>query len=562
MSGSEPRRVIARLALLLLPVLACGVESEPGSTLSSGGRSANPASAWTEPIEPATPATLAAHVEARARALAGHSYAASGAALPEALTELDYEEYRSIRFRAEAALWRGETPFEVQLMHPGFLFDEPVRIHLVEHEAVTTLPFDATRFEYDGPAAHLAGTLPSEIGHGGFRIHHPQNDPDVKDEVAVFQGASYFRLLGPGQVHGLSSRGLAIDIGGEEEFPDFREFWLVRPEPGEEAMVFHALLDGPSVTGAYRFELAPGPETVLRVDARLFARRDVKRLGVAPLSSMFLYGPNDASSYDDFRPEVHDSDGLLMLTRAGEWIWRPLSHRPIPIVTALIDTDPRGFGLVQRARDFDRYLDVETHYHMRPSEWARLGEGDWGRGGVQLLEAPTVSEFQDNIAVSWVPDAPFSAGEERRYRYELVVFDERLAAQTLAQVERTGIGWDALPGQAAPPPRTRRRFIVDFSDADVDHATAADATTDDAGAGDTGAGDADAGNDPEAIIETSAGRISDLRTMRLPSEPGWRVSFRLEPDGDRPADMRLYLTRAGERLSETWSYVWYPERVR
>jgi periplasmic glucans biosynthesis protein len=535
MSGSEPRRLIARLALLLVPVLACGVESEPGSTLSSGDRSANPAAVWTEPLEHATPAALAAHVESRARALAAQAYAPPPTTLPEALSGLDYEEYRSIRFRPEAALWGEDTPFEVQLMHPGFLFDEPVRIHLVEHGAVTPLPFRADLFRYDGPAAHLAGTLPPEIGHSGFRIHYPLNDPDVKDEVAVFQGASYFRLLGPGQVHGLSSRGLAIDIGGEEEFPDFREFWLVRPEAGQETMVFHALLDGPSVTGAYRFELVPGPQTVLRVDARLFARRDVRRLGVAPLSSMFLYGRNDASAYDDFRPEVHDSDGLLMLTRAGEWIWRPLSNRPIPIVTALIDTDPQGFGLVQRARDFDRYLDVETRYHMRPSEWVSLGEGDWGRGGVQLLEAPTVSEFQDNIAVSWVPDAPFSAGDERRYRYDLVTFGERLDAQTLAQVERTAIGWDALPGQASPPPRSQRRFIVDFSDV---------------------------GAEPEAIIETSAGRISDLRTMRLPSEPGWRVSFRLEPDGDRPADMRLYLTAAGERLSETWSYVWYPDHAR
>jgi glucans biosynthesis protein len=542
MSGSVPRRLIARLALLLLPVLACGVESEPGSTLSSGGRSANPANAWAEPIEHATPAALAAHVESRARALAAHEYTAPPAALPAVLTELDYEAYRSIRFRPEAAPWGGETPFEVQLLHPGYLFDEPVRIHLVEHEVVTTLPFRAELFEYDGSAAHLAGTLPPEIGHSGFRIHYPLNDPASKDEVAVFQGASYFRLLGPGHVHGLSSRGLAVDIGGEEEFPVFREFWLVRPEPGDETMVFHALLDGPSVTGAYRFELVLGAETLLRVDAHLFARRDVSRLGVAPLSSMFLYGRNRTSSYDDFRPEVHDSDGLLMWTRAGEWIWRPLSNRPVPIVTALIDTDPRGFGLAQRARDFDRYLDVETRYHMRPSEWVRLGEGDWGRGGVQLLEAPTVSEFQDNIAVSWVPDAPFTAGEERRYSYDLVMFDERLEVQTLAQVARTGIGWDALPGQASPPPRSQRRFIVDFSDATV--------------------GEAPSGDDPEAILETSTGRISDLRTMRLPEESGWRVSFRLEPDGDRPADMRLYLTRAGEPLSETWSYVWYPDQAR
>jgi glucans biosynthesis protein len=541
MSGLEPRRLIVPLVLLLLSFAGCGAEPEQGSTLPRSGRSAKPAAAATDLVEPASPAALTAYVESRARASALLEYSAPETTLPAGLQDLDYEAYRSIRFRPEAALWRGSTPFEVQLMHSGFLFEEPVRIHLVEGGEVRALPFDPGLFDYDEPATHLRNELSSDVGYSGFRIHYPLNDPDIQDEVAVFQGASYFRLLGPGHVYGLSSRGLAIDIGGEEEFPDFREFWLVRPEPGDATIHFHALLDSPSVTGAYRFELAPGSPTVLRVDAQLFARRAVARLGVAPLSSMYLYGPSRPANFDDFRPEVHDSDGLLMLTRLGEWIWRPLSNRRSPVVTSLLDVEPQGFGLVQRARDFDRYLDAEAQYHRRPSEWVRTLEGDWGAGSVQLFEMPTDSEFRDNVAASWVPDAPLSAGDERLFSYELLMFGERLAAQTLAQVDRTGVGWDALPGQASPPPRSQRRFIVDFRGGVLD--------------------DVPVGAPVEANIETSAGRISDLRTIRLPDGHGWRVSFRLEPDGDRPADMRLYLARSDERLSETWSYVWFPSEV-
>ena len=543
MSGSELRRLIAPLALLLLPALGCGA-SEQASTLLSDGQEANPAAQVDLALGSVTPAALAAHVESKARALARRDYVPPSTSLPAGLAHLDYRQYQSIRFRPQAALWRGETPFEIQLLHQGSLFRESVRIHVLDDERVVEMRFDADLFDYEDPAADVSEEEGADLGYSGFRIHYPLNDPGMADEVAVFQGASYFRLLGRGQVHGLSSRGLAIGMGepGGEEFPDFTEFWLVRPEPGETALVVHALLDSPSVTGAYRFELEPGTRTELRVDARLFARRDVVKLGVAPLSTMFLYGPNRAGDYDDFRPEVHDSDGLMMLTRVGEWIWRPLANRRHVRVTALEDRDPQGFGLAQRERDFDHYLDLETLYHRRPSEWVLIEDGDWGAGVVELLEAPTNSEFSDNVATAWVPEAPFSAGDERRYRYRLITFDERLDQQTLAQVVRTGIGWDALPGEASPPPRSQRRFVVDFAHGTLD---AVDPDT-----------------EVETLIDTTSGEISDLRVTRLPSGLGWRVSFRLAPDGTSPADMRLHLELDGTRLSETWSYVWYPDGLR
>ena len=491
-----------------------------------------------------TPATLFDHVTERARSLARNAYWAQDAALPTAVESMDYEQYRSIRFRPEAAVWHDETPFEVQLFHPGSLYRETVRIHLVHDQKIAALRFDKSRFSYDGAAASVADAVGPELGYAGFRIHYPLNSTAIKDEVVVFLGTSYFRLLGRGHVYGLSSRGLAVDIAVEsgEEFPSFREFWLVRPAPDATKVTLYALLDSPSVTGAYHFDLEPGATTTLEVDARLFARRDIAKLGVAPLSTMFLYGPNRTPAFDDFRPQVHDSDGLLMHTGAGEWIWRPLSNGPGLQVTSLRDVNPRGFGLVQRDRDFASYLDLEANYHRRPSEWVALGEGDWGSGGVELLVIPTNSEFNDNIAAYWVPDRPFMAGEERRYQYRLMTFDGRFEAQTLGQVERARIGWDALPGQSDPPPSSQRRFIVDFAGGEMTSLE---------------------GTEPvEARLEASAGQTSDLVVQPLPDGQGWRVAFRLAPAGNQPADMRLYLMLDGRPLTETWSYVWYPDRVQ
>ena len=540
------------MSLSLVLAAACNPALEQNTTVSQSDRDTNPgptedpfaSESSSSLLAPLTPATLFEHVTERARSLAEIPYVPPEAVLPAALARMDYEQYRSIRFRPEAALWHNETPFEVQLFHPGSLYREPVRIHLVHEQQIAALSFDKNRFRYDGRAASIADIVGPELAYAGFRIHYPLNSTAIKDEVVAFLGASYFRLLGQGHVYGLSSRGLAVDVALEsgEEFPSFREFWLVRPGPEATTLTFYALLDSPSVTGAYRFDLEPGAPTTLEVDARLFARHDVAKLGVAPLSSMFLYGPDRTPPFDDFRPQVHDSDGLLMHTAAGEWIWRPLGNGPGLQVTSLRDDTPKGFGLVQRDRDFDNYLDLETSYHRRPSEWVTLGEGDWGSGGVELLTIPTDSEFNDNIAAYWVPDQPFMAGDERRYRYRLMTFDSRLEAQRLAAVERTRIGRDALPGQSASSPPSQRRIIVDFSGGDLSSFENTQPV--------------------EAQLETSAGQTSDLRVQPLPDGRGWRAAFRLAPEGNRPADMRLYLTLDGRSLTETWSYVWYPDRVQ
>jgi glucans biosynthesis protein len=548
-----------RCALASVIVLTGGCERDPGaeSTLPPTGRGANPeavvaAPDQPEPVSPAeevvedapTPAGLQAFVERRARALARAPYRPRPTSLPGGLDELDYDSHRAIRFRPDAALWSSEGRFQVQLFHPGSLFTKPVRLHVVD-DSVRALPFDPDLFRYEGPAAGVrerVAPVADRLGYAGFRVHFPLNDADRMDEVAVFQGASYFRLVGPGQVYGLSGRGLAIDVASDrpEEFPDFTEFWLVRPAPDADTLIVHALLESPSVTGAYRFALVPGDRTELVVDARLFARTDVVKLGVAPLSSMFLYDANLAGAFDDFRPEVHDSDGLLMHTRSEEWIWRPLGNRRGLRVTSLRDVDPLGFGLAQRARDFDAYLDLEARYHLRPSAWVRVDSADrWGPGGVELLEIPTETEFNDNIAAYWVPDGPFLAGDARRYRYKVSTFEARLPQQTLGQVVRTRVGSTSLPGAPAEDATHSRRFVIDFGGGPLE------------GLGpDT---------DVEVIAETLAGSIDEVRAEPLPDGAGWRASFRVRAGGDRPPDMRVYLASGGRPLTETWSYAWYPE---
>tara|TARA_B100000401_G_scaffold362713_1_gene260501 strand:- start:199 stop:1539 length:1341 start_codon:yes stop_codon:yes gene_type:complete len=441
-------------------------------------------------------------------------------------------------------------PFEVQLFHPGGGNNDPVQIHLVEDGRASTIAFDPTLFEYGDELRGLDLSVASQAGYAGLKILYPLNDVGHLDEVVSFLGASYFRLLGPGQVYGISSRGIAVDVASPsgEEFPDFVEFWVVRPGDQSKSLILLGLLDGPSITGAFHFQLTPGSEltpTVLDVEARLFARTDVGKLGVAPLTSMYLHGTFDRGGDEDFRPRVHDSEGVLMHTGRGEWIWRPLTNGDGIRLTSLRDMSPMGFGLVQRDRSFENYMDLEAEYHRRPSKWVQVA-GDWGSGGLELLEIPTDSEFNDNVVASWVPDELFGAGESRTYRYRLITFDERLdseilspedVAQSLAQVTRTRIGWNALPGQFNPPPRTHRRVVVDFNGGPLQFLP------------------------PDAIVsaeaQVSSGEISNLSVQILP-DGGRRATFTLVAEEDRGADMRVYLHLENQAVSETWSYLWEP----
>src|SRR5205085_6387853 len=152
----------------------------------------------------------------------------------------------------------------------------------------------------------------------------------------------------------------------------------------------YALLESQRATGAYRFDIVPGAETVVRVQARLYLRAaatQVATLGIAPLTSMFFSGENQPRR-GDFRPEVHDSDGLQVATGDGEWLWRPLQNPARMTVTSFAVRELRGFGLMQRDRTFSSYEDTEARYERRPSAWVRP-LSDWGPGRVELVQLPT-----------------------------------------------------------------------------------------------------------------------------------------------------------------------------
>lgn len=499
---------------------------------------------WSQSSDPVTPAKEVTHFDQiidQARELAGQNYQKVEVNIPTQLKDMDYSQYRSIRYRPDAAIWHGDSRFEMQLFHLGFLYREPVSMELIENDQKQHLSFKPKLFSYDGPAAPLAQVATDDIGYAGFRVHYPLNNKDYKDEVLVFQGASYFRMVGPGQLYGLSARGLAIDTAESsgEEFPIFRKFWLVKPEPMQNNLVIYALLDSPSVTGAYRFELRPGSPTKIQVKSRIFARLNVKKMGVSPLTSMFHHGENHTRFVDDFRPEVHDSDGLMMETSSGERIWRPLSNPTSLNVTSLQDAQPKGFGLMQRDRNFEHYLDAEAYYGKRPSFWV-TPTNDWGAGRVELVEIPTDSETNDNIVAYWVPAKPIKKGDALAFDYTLTSVNH-ISTEPFAKVQRTRIGWGALPGEKNPPPRSTRQFAIDFAGENLSQLSAQQTI--------------------EAHLQVSSGKYSDLTVFKLPDNH-WRAAFKITPEGNKPVDMRLSLQLNNQTLSEVWSYVWHPNNIQ
>jgi periplasmic glucans biosynthesis protein len=473
----------------------------------------------------------------RAQQLASEPYQAPEETLPEPLRHLNYDTYRQIRFDPEHAYWKDDSPFSLQLFHSGFLFQTPIALNVIEDDKSTPLPFSAENYSYDGNAEKLKEQDLTGSGHAGFRLHYPLNSDEYADEFAVFLGASYFRIVGRDQAYGLSTRGLAIDTASPEgeEFPAFREFWMYEPDADAEQIELLALMDSPSVSGAYRFIIQPGDNTEVEVEAELFAREDIAKLGVAPLTSMFTYGEASRERPDDFRPQVHDSDGLLMHTGSGEWIWRPLSNPEHLRTSTFADNNPHGFGLMQRERDFNRYLDTEAQYHRRPSQWVAPLD-DWGPGRVELIEIPTPDETHDNIVAYWVADDTLNAGESRRLHYLTHTLNAQPEGHHLGRVIRTRHGKAGVPGQADSSTPGERQFIVDFQGGALE--------------------DIAADQPVELDISTQQGEILLPQVTALPNQ-GWRASFRL-PDSQQPSDVRLRLTLNDEPVSETWNYVWYP----
>ncbi|MFL1388566.1 glucan biosynthesis protein G [Pseudomonas tritici] len=358
-------------------------------------------------------------VSAKAKELAGQKYEAPRSNLPNEFREMKFADYQKIRFRNEKAEWADQnTPFKLSFYHQGMHFDTPVKINEVTADSVQEIKYDPTRFDFGDVKFDPKAT--EQLGYAGFRVLFPINKADKQDEIMTMLGASYFRVVGKGQAYGLSARGMAIDtaLPSGEEFPRFTEFWIERPKPGEKQLVIFALLDSPRATGAYRLILRPGTDTIVDVKSQMFLRDKVSKLGVAPLTSMYLFGANQPSKVLNYRRELHDSSGLSIHAGNGEWIWRPLNNPKHLSVSNFTVENPRGFGLLQRGRDFSHYEDLDDNYDKRPSAWIEP-EGDWGKGTVNLVEIPTADETNDNIVAFWSPAELPEVGKPLDVSYRL-----------------------------------------------------------------------------------------------------------------------------------------------
>ncbi|HEX5048771.1 MAG TPA: glucan biosynthesis protein [Gammaproteobacteria bacterium] len=439
------------------------------------------------------------------------------------LEKLSYDQYRSIRFQKGAAIWAHEDrTFTIELFHPGFIYATPVNVNLVTGGTARRVLFTNQIFDYGPDVPTLQSS--EDMAYSGFRVRANINTPDYMDEFLVFQGASYFRAVARAQQYGQSARGLAIRTATPEgeEFPVFTDFWVERPAVGAKKVVIHALLQSPSVVGAYTFTATPGDETVMDVDATLFARKEVKSFGIGPLTSMFLFDESSPARFDDYRRAVHDSDGLQILNSNGERVWRQLANPKLLQTSYFGDQNPpRGFGLLQRKRRFDDYEDFEARYELRPSLWVEP-RGDWGPGLVELIEIPTDREIHDNIIAFWQPATPLMPGSAANFSYRLRWTAEPLD-DSVARVVAT------RTGKASGEQRT---FVIDFQ-----HVTPIP-------------------DDLEIHLTSSTGRVLEPRSEKVTPEDVYRVSFELDPERADLSELRLVLMSKGKPWSETWLYRW------
>ncbi|WP_170870433.1 glucan biosynthesis protein G [Pantoea sp. 1.19] len=478
-------------------------------------------------------------VAKQAKEMAGKSFDAPKSNLPSQFREMKFADYQQIQFNHDKAYWgKLRTPFKLEFYHQGMYFDTPVKLNEVTATSVREIKYNPDYFTF-GNVKHDADTV-KNLGFAGFKVLYPINHNDKSDEIASWLGASYFRVIGAGQVYGLSARGLAIDtaLPSGEEFPRFKEYWIERPKPRDKHLVIYALLDSPRATGAYRFVLWPGKESKVDVQAKVYLRDKVGKLGVAPLTSMFLFGSHQPSTVTNFRPALHDSNGLSIHAGNGEWIWRPLNNPRHLAVSTFTVEDPQGFGLLQRGREFSHYQDLDDRYDLRPSGWVEP-VGKWGKGHVELVEIPTGDETNDNIVAFWSPDTPPEPGKEMDINYRLYFTrnEDKMHSPDTAWVKQTlrSTG-DVKQANLVRQPDGSIAFIIDYVGDEMSKLPEDTPLTPQVSVGDNG-----------ELVESSV--------RYNPVTKGWRLVLRVRvKEAKQPLEMRAALANGDKTLTETWSY--------
>lgn len=463
-------------------------------------------------------------LESRAKELSEKAFVENVIPEDNPLSQLTYDDYRKIQFQRAATIWSKEDrQFRLSPLHPGFLFKTPVKLNLVVGGVSRRILYTTKIFNYDDEQAEVKETDAS--GYSGFRLTTPINKEDKWDEFLVFQGGTYFRALGQDNWYGLSSRGLAVNTAkpSGEEFPMFTEFWIERPKPEATSIVVHALMESRSLTGAFTFIATPGKDTVINVKSTLYPRKDIASFGIAPLTSMFLFNPMNNNQFDDSRPAVHDSDGLFMIAGNGEKIWRPLSNPRKLEVSVFKDNDIKGFGLLQRRREFAQFDDIEAHYQDRPSAWVEP-IGNWGSGHVELIEIPTNAEIHDNIVAYWQQDEPMKADNEYSFNYNIY-----WSAEVPAEVHPGKIVTSAS-GKALGNANVRD-YVIDYAADTIPEDLTVNATS-------------------------STGKIVGVVQKVVPQTGQLRVIVKFQPADEDLSELRVALTKGEKQWGETWLYRW------
>jgi glucans biosynthesis protein len=506
-----------------------GVASISPLTLARAGTASGPTLARPEPFSFDL-------LRERASELARRDFQPTPARAGDVLEGVDYDAFQKIRYRPDRALW-AEAPHKmpVEFFHLNRYTKKPVTIYLLQDGKARQVRYSPRLFDYGGTG--LGSRLEPDLGFAGFRALNPEGE---EGDWLAFMGASYFRSSGALNQYGLSARGIAVNTavpGTQEEFPRFTALWLEQPQDREARLTVYALLDGESLTGAYRFDCRKDDGVVMDIEAELFQRQDIPELGMAPLTSMYWYSETNRRRGSDWRPEIHDSDGLAIWTGSGERIWRPLNNPPHVQTNTFLDRNPAGFGLLQRDRDFDHYQDDGVFYDRRPSVWIEP-EDDWGEGEIHLVEMPTDDEIHDNIVVFWVPEKPADKGTQWNLKYRLHWVAEEPYPPTSARVVATRVGRAGVPGQHEKRPPNGRKFVIDFTGGPL-------ATMEQR-------------YDLDVVVDASRGTIENPYALKVVGTDRWRAVFDLLADGDEPVDLRCYLRLDGRALTETWIYQYFP----